>query len=273
MSDKKTIHISPEKQIILQKLRDGEALYVIMSACTKMPYVLCDPDTYDDEVIVYYEEEDAKREGAKFLKDKTPIQIARIEKAQRLGFFASLYAIGVNSILIDRYLESETRVQLHELVQRPSLDELPEGKIWVENPQLHLTALYFMQELRKEARTELTEELKELQEEILVNFQKGQFIAAVQEKGVPLLKQKDGDAYQPMFTDILEFHKFNKNNEFKPIAIEAKHLLKILASDAKGVVINPSSVNLQFPITRGAAKESAKSVEQIVAEAMAHKEE
>ncbi len=33
-----------------------------MSLCTKMPYVLCDEETFDDEVLLYYTEEDAQRE-------------------------------------------------------------------------------------------------------------------------------------------------------------------------------------------------------------------
>ena len=36
-----------------------------MSLCTKMPYVLCDEETFDDEVLLYYTEEDAQREGKK----------------------------------------------------------------------------------------------------------------------------------------------------------------------------------------------------------------
>ena len=121
----------------------------------------------------------------------------------------------------------------------------------VGNPQLHLTALYFMQEMRRQEKPELTEELKGLQEEILVNYGRGRFIVAVhKENGMPMLKQKNGDAYQPIFTDILEFRKFNKEDQFKTMAIEAKNVPKMLVNEAKGVVINPYGVNLQIPIVR-----------------------
>ena len=76
-------------------------------------------------------------------------------------------------------MESEARLQLGELVIRPNTEDLPDGKVWVENPQLHLTALYFMQEMRRQEKPELTEELKGLQEEILVNYGRGRFIVAV----------------------------------------------------------------------------------------------
>lgn len=240
-----------EKQQLLSSLRNAERLYVFMSMCTKMPYVICDEETFDDEVLLYYTEEDAQREGKKLIEQRIPIQIAKLEKEQLLGFFASLYPMGINGLLIDQNMESEARVELQELVKRPDTQNLPEGKIWVENPQLHLTALYFMQEMRRQESTELTEELRELQEEILVNYGRGKFIVAVHEQnGMPLLKQKNGDAYQPIFTDILEFRKFNKEAQFRSMAIDAKNIPKMLMKESKGVVINPFGVNVQLPIVR-----------------------
>ena len=44
----------------LNKLRTVEAIYVLMSSCTRMPYVVCDPETFDDEILLYHREEDAK---------------------------------------------------------------------------------------------------------------------------------------------------------------------------------------------------------------------
>ena len=226
----------PEKEQLLSSLRNAEEMYVFMS--------LCDEETFDDEVLLYYTEEDAQREGKKLIEQRIPIQIAKIEKKQLLGFFSSLYPMGVNGLLINKNMESEARLQLGELVIRPNTEDLPDGKVWVENPQLHLTALYFMQEMRRQEKPELTEE-------ILVNYGRGRFIVAVhKENGMPMLKQKNGDAYQPIFTDILEFRKFNKEDQFKTMAIEAKNVPKMLVNEAKGVVINPYGVNLQIPIVR-----------------------
>lgn len=132
----------PEKEQLLSSLRNAEEMYVFMSLCTKMPYVLCDEETFDDEVLLYYTEEDAQREGKKLIEQRIPIQIAKIEKKQLLGFFSSLYPMGVNGLLINKNMESEARLQLGELVIRPNTEDLPDGKVWVENPQLHLTALY-----------------------------------------------------------------------------------------------------------------------------------
>ena len=76
----------PEKEQLLSSLRNAEEMYVFMSLCTKMPYVLCDEETFDDEVLLYYTEEDAQREGKKLIEQRIPIQIAKIEKKQQQKF-------------------------------------------------------------------------------------------------------------------------------------------------------------------------------------------
>ena len=47
----------------LNKLRTVEAIYVLMSSCTRMPYVVCDPETFDDEILLYLRDEDAKNKA------------------------------------------------------------------------------------------------------------------------------------------------------------------------------------------------------------------
>ena len=58
-----------EKKATLEKLRNAEAVYVIMSNCTRLPYVMCDPDTYDDEILLYYTEEEASKFTQRELMD------------------------------------------------------------------------------------------------------------------------------------------------------------------------------------------------------------
>ena len=244
-----------DKQQVLNQLRNAKEIYVIMSLCTRMPYVVCDKETFDDEVLIYFTEEDVKREGKRLVEEKIPVQIAKVDANQMLHFYGNLYTMGVNCLMVDQYMDSECRIQLPELVSRPGQNkpDTPEDekKTWIENPSLHLTALYFMQELRRQKFETMPEELKEMQEEILADFTKGTYITAFQEgSGVPLIKQKNGDAYQPIFTDIIEFGKFNAKNQFKAIAVTANKIPSILVKEAKGVVVNPFGVNLQMPITK-----------------------
>lgn len=190
MSEKET---KVTKQETLAALRNPGELYVIMSAATKMPFVKCDEETFDDEIFLYYQMEDAKDKARKLLDEKYVSAVAKLAKEQLLPFFTSLYIMGVNALAVNSGTDMEITVQLSDLVTRNIPKELPEGKQIVENPALHLTAAYFMQELRKQEQPQMTEELKELQEELLAHYGKGTFLIPVEENGqIPILKQKDG---------------------------------------------------------------------------------
>ena len=108
-----------------------------------------------------------------------------------------------------------------------------------------------MQEMRRQAEPQPTEELNKLQEELLAHYGKGTFVAAVREDGqVPILKQKDGSIYQPLFTDMLEFQKFARGEKMKMAVIPAAKIPEILVGEAKGVVINPFGVNVQLQVAK-----------------------
>ena len=159
--------------------------------------------------------------------------------------------MGINAIVMRNGSEN-TRFQLEELVRRKKPEEQPEGTVWIENPQLHLTALYYAQEMRKQPNPQPDEKTSELLEELLADFKRGKYILALQkeEKGVPLAKLKDGQMYQPIFTDALEFQKFNRENKFRPVAADADKLAVLVAPEAKGVVLNIMSLNLPFNLNR-----------------------
>ena len=157
--------------------------------------------------------------------------------------------MGVNCVVIGQGLESEISLQLSEIVHRADTEELPEGKIRVENPELVLTALYLMQKTQRLHQGEGESEVKQLQEEVMAHFSRGRYIVAFEaDKGVPLLKDKKEDSYQPVFTDVLEFQKFNRENRFRTAVIPAEKIPDLLAPETKGVVINPMSVNQQLQI-------------------------
>ena len=242
-----------EKEV-LGKLRNSEAIYVPMSECTKMPFVLCDEETFDDEILVFFDEEHAKEECKKLMEQKNPLHIIKLDHKFLLSFYSSLLPMGINAIVVEKGTEQEMIIQLSSLITRKNGSEDAQGRPIVENPELQLTALYFMQQLRKTEDLQMTEELKEVQEEMLAHYVKGTYIVAYQEEqGVAILRQKDGKVLQPLFTDIQEYLKFQnsqKDVKFKTAVIEAKDLSKILAKETTGVVVNPYSINLQLQVNR-----------------------
>lgn len=134
-----------------------------------------------------------------------------------LVFFTGLYTLGVNALVVTDKGEKAS-MQISDIVKRKSPEDMPQGTVWVENPALHLTAAYLAQEMRRPAASADKERMAELNEELTADFKKGTFIFALQkeEKGIPLVKLKDGQLYQPAFTDILEFQKFNRENKMRP---------------------------------------------------------
>lgn len=235
---------------IMQKIRTGEELYVVMSLCTRMPFVYCDPKTYDDEVFIYFNRDGANKGARWLLEEKNPIQLARIDKKRRLAFFTSLLPMGVNAVSVDKGLPEETGFQLDQLIRRQEEGQLPEGQIRIENPELHLTSLYFAQRLRKEANPDgkLSGELKELNEELAAHFCRGKYIIAVEEgKGI-LLLQKDNTYYQPVFTDIREFQKFNREKKYGASVIEYEKIKEILTPETKRIAVNPFGANILLKI-------------------------
>ena len=234
----------------MQKIRNGEELYAVMSPCTRMPFVYCNPETYDDDVFLYFDKDGANKGARWLLEGKNPIQLASIDKNSRLDFFTSLFPMGVNAVSVDKGLMYETGFQLEHLVRRHDAEQTPEGKVRIENPELHLTSLYFAQEFRKNmgAKTELPEELKELNEEMVVHFCKGKYIIAVEdEKGFPML-QKNKEVYQPVFTDIREFRKFNREKKYGMVVVEYDKIRNIFTPETKGVVLNPFGVDIILKI-------------------------
>ena len=239
------------KQETLAALRTPGELYVIMSGATKLPFVFCDEETFDDEIFLYYRADDAKEKAKELQGKRYASAVVKLEDKQLLAFYTSLYTMGVNCLAVNSGTDTEISIQLSDLVIRRKPEELPEGKRPVENPALHLTAIYFMQEMRRQAEPQPTEELNKLQEELLAHYGKGTFVAAVREDGqVPILKQKDGSIYQPLFTDMLEFQKFARGEKMKMAVIPAAKIPEILVGEAKGVVINPFGVNVQLQVAK-----------------------
>lgn len=252
MSDeKKNENMADKKMEVLRSIQKAEEIYTIASLCTKMIYVECDQDTFDDEVFVFLNLEDAQN-GAKALAEKKePVSLVKVANSQLLPFFSNLYTVGVNCVVVDRGTDREQRFQLGEIVHRPDEKDIPDGKIRVENPELVLTAAYLMQKTQRLRQGEGEQEVKDLQEEVMAHFFKGKYIVAFEaDKGIPLLKDKKGDSYQPVFTDIMEFQKFNRENKFRTAVIPAEKIPDLLSPETKGVTINPITINLQLQMNK-----------------------
>lgn len=234
-----------EKRALLGEIQRATELYVMMSVCTKMPYVYCEPETFDDQIFLFHKEEDAKKLVQDFKAKEIPILPMKLVNKQFLSFYTSLYTMGVNGISVDFGTENAWSFQLSELVRRPDASKLPEGQVLVENPELQLTALYYMQEIRRKPGIGQEPRFREMEEEMTAHFRKGSYIVPVKDKNsVPFMKLQNEDVYQPIFTDMPEFLKFNREGTFRAAVLPCAKLPEIVLPQSKGLIVNPMGVRL-----------------------------
>ncbi len=245
--------------LILERLTIADQLFIIFSKASRLPYVVCDEKTFDDQIYIFLNEEEA---NAMVEKETNSLQIVvKLEKQQLMNFYLSLYPLGVNAIVVN-IGEKRIRVQLKELCKEPDYSKIPEEKRPVINPELQLTSMYYVQELKKQYQDEKTEkkDLSDMLEEIHANLKSGKFFLMYRkgesEEGkesnrqveLPSIKFKNGDIFHPIFTDLNEALKFPNAKEFSPMILDLKSIFKLLAPQVTGVILNPQSV--QIIVTR-----------------------
>lgn len=252
-----------DNRFLVKKFEQFEQIFVLFSQATKLPFIECDEETFDDQIFVFTSEEQVKEAGQKYVKEKIALVAVRIPQSQIKVFLRGLYSVGVNALMVQDE-GAPVRVELDQLVPKPDLEEANQGPIPKLNPELQLTTLYFLQELRRpgERTPEEKKQLRSLEEEMAVNMMKSRFILAVditdvegewdprakdQKAKIPFVKNKDGNIFQPCYSDLGEFKKFNarnKNAKFRLLAVAYDDLPKYLIKDSKGFVFNPGGYNL-----------------------------
>ncbi len=258
MSNENNVQMTEAEKSLVEKLLGEENIFLILSRRTMRPFVVCDSETFDDEVLLYTKPEYVHEVLKRLTEENNPVDVGVIVQNERLNFFANMCTMGVNCIVLNHGTEEEGRIQLDRLVRTPK-GKTPDGQPWIENPELHLTAAYFMQMVArcagKEMSEEATKELSEMREEIIAHYSNGNFIIYFNDKGqLPIMRFPNGDAYQPVFTDLFEASKFKIEGEPKKAAVVAAKIPALLAPEAKGVIVNPTGVGLQLPIIRQALK-------------------
>ena len=243
---------------VLERLKNAEEIYAIFSPTHNLPFVACDEKTFDDQIYIFTTEEETKRMIDAFGERKIVLKAQKIIKEQLLGFYMSLYNLGVNAMVLNN-MYVPLRIQLKDFVKEPDYSKLEEAKRPVVNPQLQLTAMYFVQELRRDIPAEEKKNLKELEEEIYVNLSEGRYLTLVRVNDVstdesakgrvelPMVKLNNGDSFYPVFTDIGELVKFPNFKIFKVAVMNYEAMVKAIPVPAKGIVINPQGVRLVIP--------------------------
>ena len=243
--------MNTEKLNIMKRIHGLDEVYVPFFNGTRRPFLTCDQESFNDQAWVFESKEELEEKFRPYLEKKYSLSTAKIEKKRFLQFYASLFTLGVNEIVITEKGNKETAFAIEEIIKIPEYsDKAEKGKPFY-NPQLQLTAIYFLQELRRMIAAKEKCDLSELEEEMSVNLVKSKFIFPIEKQEVQkdqvkscCMKDKNGNVFQPVFSDILEFQNFNREGKFTGLTIEFKNLAKIVNQAAKGIIINPAGFNL-----------------------------
>ncbi len=238
------------KENVVKKLRTSRKFYVAYAQATQLPFVSCDEESFNDQVRIFATEKLLQEFGKKLVAKKIAIRGVVLETKNFPMFYGTLFTIGVNSVV---WVEEtgELEVELTDFVRQPDYSKQPPEKQPLLNPSLQLSAIYFMQELRRPEESRDTARLKELEEEVVVNLMRSEFLIALEENEedpkkmkLPYLKNKKGDILHPVFSDVMEYEKFAKGKKYKLAKVQFSKLPGVIIPDAVAFVVNPMGVNL-----------------------------
>ncbi len=234
----------------IKEIQGRENIFVAYSQTTKLPYVTCGEESFNDQAWFFTEEEAIKEFGKKKIEEKVLLMGMRYEKKDFPKMYGLLFSIGVNTIMWNDGGE-QMEIDLERIVRKPDLSKVEPQKRPLINPTLQLSGIYFMQELRRPVPQEEHKNLRALEEEVIVNLRKSDFLVAMQRKGdepdkviIPYLKNKEGKILQPVFSDVMEFEKFAKGKKLRIAKVPFNKLPNILIEQAESLVINPMGFNL-----------------------------
>ena len=136
------------KEEAIKELQTREMVYVAYSQATKLPYVKCDEESYNDQAWIFSTEEQIKEFGKQLLEDKILLMGMRYAKKDYPRLYGTFYAIGINSVVwVDG--EDKIEIDLPDIAKQADLSKLEPAQRPLLNPTLQLSGIYFMQELRR----------------------------------------------------------------------------------------------------------------------------
>lgn len=256
------------KTEFITSLPKMNALYCIFSNATHMPYLECNPDTAEDEVFVFVNEEMA-RTTASMMKEKfgKPVLAVRAENKDLLRLFGSIKLMGATAVCVSDG-EMQEHIPLDEIVRTSSTN--PPKYTEITNKALQTSMIYYLQERRNLTGEPAEEEvIKELEEEMLVNICRANFLVITMvnqdksQRAMMLLNREDGSSMIPIFTDFGEVERIaRKQKESLSLSVATLEQLcgMEIPEHVKGFLINPATS--AFPLTLPYARNLVKAQQE-----------
>lgn len=238
------------KEEAIKELQTRDAVYVAYAQATKLPYVKCDEETYNDQAWLFSTEEGIKAFGKKMIENKILLMGMKYEKKDYPRLYGTFYAIGVNTVVwVDG--EDQIEIDLPDIAKQTDMSQIEPAKRPLLNPTLELSGIYFMQELRRPVEKDQHGNLRELEEELIVNLRKSEYLIPMnvdpedpKKINIPYLKNKKDEILQPVFTDVMELEKFTKGQKMRIAKVPFAKLPELMIEKAIAYAVNPLGFNL-----------------------------
>ncbi len=251
------------REDIIKAFKQQKTFFAVFSGSIPgIPYVINNRESYHDEVRLFAKEEDAKKWCEEMSESLGSLEERPVEGAGIRTFCATLHNIGVDAVVWNDG-EEETELELEEAFIIPDFSKLPAEKQPLMNPSLQISAIYFLQELRREKDPKFSKTLPALHEEMIVNLARADFYLAgrlVEQDGKQLpaplvMKFRDRNTGEeinalPVCSDELEFEKFLMisrqllDKDMRRFRLPFAAIASLLNDKVPRAIVNPSGINL-----------------------------
>ena len=111
----------------VKEIQESDKLFVPYAAATRLPYVVCDEESYNDQVFLFSTEAELKAFAEKEAQKKIALLGMSFEKKTYPALYGNLHAIGVNSV-VWMHGEDKTEIELTDLAPAPDYSKLEPAK-------------------------------------------------------------------------------------------------------------------------------------------------
>lgn len=164
-----------------------------------------------------------------------------IRPVQRIAFFNDLYRSGFEAVVIDKNQEKSLAMSLFNIIGKPEHDDK-----MVVNPDLMCAAIRFYQGLASQ------HVIKEMQDWVCSELFKARFIypeTTAHYSTVAMLTDSKGRKFVPVFTDAVEFGKFDKKHHYQGKVVKFRDFKKLIGK-ADAIVVNPFGFGLKLDMEK-----------------------
>lgn len=237
---------------ILELMKTEDGMFAILARPTNNFYMGAENGKPAAYIFTSREYADAFAKEIKW--SGLEVKSLEIRPEQRIAFFNDLYRSGFEAVILDKDQESLS-MSLFSIVEKPVND----GEL-ILNPTLMRAAAQFYQELaRKKA-------VKKMQDIMCSELYRAKFLIPTEsekEPAYPMITDSRGGKFYPIFTDWVEFGKFDKKHRYQGVVLKFRDVKKLLRK-ADGVVLNPFGFGLRLDREKIEKIESENSTLKVV---------